>query len=162
MPGSGSKIAVFGALFAIAACGGEADMGENGSTSEASATQDGTSNEFPDLAERKSSGTLTGTIGDNSLDFEGVCSTSEGSFNFWSDGTDFASNSDVDGDGQYITVQAYDTGDGVMTALRFSKDGETVYNGQASYESFDGTTMTFDRQLGREQAMSADFTVDCE
>ena len=146
----------------LSACSGDAKT-ENGTKDiDMAGTQGPGSGEFPVLAEGRSAGTLTGTIADNSLDLDGVCATSESSFDFWSDGTDFASNRDVDGDGQYITVQSYNTGDTVMTALRFSKDGETVYNGQVTYDTFDGKTMSIDRDLGRKQAISADFMINCE
>lgn len=153
------------ALLFVTACGGENgddDSGDVDVGSQGAELGSGGVDDFPELTEAKTPGMLTGTIGDNSLDVEGVCSTAPDSFNFWTDGTDFASNNDVNGDGQYVTIQMINTGDVVMTALRFSKNDETVYNGQIPVEAFDGSMMQVDSALGREQAINADFTIECE
>jgi len=147
-----------GALLTFTGCGGESGgEGADGSASEASGEAG-----FPEMTEGKGPGRISGTIGGHSLDVEGVCSPSPGSFGFWTDGTDFASNSDATGDGQYLTLNVYNTGDRVMTALRYSKDDETVYNGSVAIDSFDGKTLTVDSMLGRAQEIAADFTITCE
>lgn len=150
-----------GAILALTACGGEQGT-DTGTASAADASSSPQAQGFPELTEGKGAGTLSGTIGANSLSVDGVCARSPESFDFWTDGNDFASASDATGDGQYLTLSVMKMQDRFRTSLRYSKDGKTVYNGLVRYESFDGTTMRVKTPLGREQEILADFTITCE
>jgi len=149
------------ALLTLAACGGES--GADGASSSASeASSGGGEASFPEMSDAKGPGTISGTIAGNPIDVEGVCSSSPGSFDFWTDGTDFASANDVDGDGQYLILNVINMNGTIRKALRYSRGGETLYNGLVSTESFDGKTLTVNTMLGRAQEISADFTISCD
>ena len=88
-----SKAAVLIGFVAVLSASSVDAKTENGTKDiDMAGTQGPGSGKFPVLAEGRSAGTLTGTIADNSLDLDRICATSESSFDFWSDGTDFASN----------------------------------------------------------------------
>lgn len=147
----------------LGACGGEkAPEAETEAASTAAAGTSAEAGGFPEVTRGKGAGTITGTIGANALDVEGVCSKAPKSFDFWTDGTDFASANDVDGDGQYLTVNVMEMQGKVRAALRYGKDGETIYNGLVSLESFDGNSLRVDTPLGREQKIEAEFTISCD
>jgi hypothetical protein len=149
------------AIITLGACGGESEAkGEDDSSSDTS--ERGTATSFPEMTDGKGAGTITGTIGGNTVDAQGVCSRSSGGFDFWTDGEDFASANDVTGDGQYLILNIVNMNGKVRSALRYSRNDETLYNGMVSYESFDGSTVRVDTPLGREEKISADFTITCE
>jgi len=158
---SGIATLALGAILTLAACGGESGA-EGAEVSSSDTSGSAAEAGFPEMTKSKGAGTVTGTIGGIALDTKGVCSRSSGSFDFWTDGEDFASASDATGDGQYLILNIVNLNGKVRTALRYSKDGETIYNGLVSYESFDGSTVRVDTPLGREQKISADLTITCE
>jgi len=150
-----------GAALTLVACGGESGAETDASAPEASEGS-GADAAFPELSEGKGPGSVSGMIAGNPVEAEGVCATSTQSFDFWTDGTDFANARDTTGDGQYLILNVVNMNGKVRSALRYSKDGETIYNGLVSYESFDGSTVRVDTPLGREQKISADLTMSCE
>ena len=89
----------------------------------------------------RSSGTITGTVGEHTIDLRGTCSQSETAFEFWSDGTQFAVSRDVNGDDMYLNVQVFTMGGRTMASLSHSRNGERVYNGAIKYEEFDGSSI---------------------
>jgi hypothetical protein len=148
------------ALFMFAACGGDSGAGAT-ATSSADATGGSGDAGFPAMTDGKGTGRVTGTIAGHTIDADGICSTAAQSFDFWTDGTDFASASDANGDGQYLILNIININGRVRNALRYSRDGETIYNGLVSTESFDGQSVTIDTMLGRAQEISANFTIVC-
>ena len=150
-----------GAALTLVACGGESGAETDASAPEASEGS-GADAAFPELSEGKGPGSVSGMIAGNPVEAEGVCATSTQSFDFWTDGTDFASANDVDGDGQYLILNVINMNGTIRKALRYSRGGETLYNGLVSPESFDGKTLTVNTMLGRAQEISADFTISCD
>ena len=145
----------------LAACGGTEGEGDGaaGGTGETATAE--SSGGMPQAPEGKTSGTLVGTVAGNQLDLQGTCYASENSFDFWSDGTDFEVNNDTNGDGQYLNVSVVSMNDQTMAAMRFHKDGEKVYAGTVPYSLGGNANMTVRGALGREQAITADFTITC-
>ena len=159
-----ATIMVFAGALACAACSDGAETAEGGqaATSEADAGDTGWSGEFPQLVQSKGPGVLQGTIGEHQLDVAGTCGASAEDWNFWTDGTDFSADNDSNGDGQWLNIQIVNINDNVMAALTFFKDDEKVYKGTVPIAVLEQKRFAVDAPLGREQLISADFTVRCE
>ncbi len=112
-------------------------------------------------ASSKVDGTLQGTIGGEAISINGTCMQAEGAFEFWSDGKGFAVNKDADGDGMYLNIGIFNFGGQDRASMRYSRDGETVYNGVLSYTAFDGQSLAVDAVLGSRTQLPATFTVAC-
>ena len=145
----------------LAACGGAESDGESAAGGAGETATAEASGGMPQAPEGKTSGTLVGSVAGNQLDLKGTCYASENSFAFWSDGTDFEVNNDTNGDGQYLNVSVISMNDQTMAAMRFHKDGEKVYAGTVPYSLGGSANMTVQGALGREQAITADFTITC-
>lgn len=112
-------------------------------------------------ASTKGPGLLEGTIGGEAVSIQGTCNTAENAFEFWSDGKDFAVNKDSDGDGMYLNIAIIKFGDQSRASMRYSRGGETLYNGVLEYTAFDGASLAVDGVLGSKTKLPATFTVIC-
>ena len=105
----------------------------------------------------KGPGSFAGRIGGADVQLQGTCSRAEGSFQFWSDGTEFAVNRDQNGDGAYLNIMVM----GSMAALNYNRDGQKIYNGTFTYTELTDKSLTADTRMGRDE-LPAQFEVRCE
>lgn len=107
------------------------------------------------------SGRLEGSINGTTVNVNGTCSRNEGVFEFWSDGTEFAVSNDSDGDGMYLNIMVRSIGDQTFAALRYSRGGETIYNGTFEYDALGDQSLSVDTSMGRDD-VPAKFHVQCQ
>ena len=106
-------------------------------------------------------GTIEGTIGDAAIKIQGTCSKAEASFEFWSDGTQFAVHNDDNGDGMYLNIQVLTLGNQTVAAMHYYRNGNKVYAGTLKYLDFDGHSLQVNAQQGRHE-LPTTFSVQCD
>lgn len=109
----------------------------------------------------RSPGTIEGVIGDTVITTQGTCSKDDASFEFWSDGTQFAVHNDANGDGMYLNIQVLTLGNQNMAALHHYRNGNKVYAGTLKFTEFDGHSIDVDAKQGRNK-LPMRFSVQCE
>ena len=149
------------AALGLASCGGADDASGDDADAADSPAATAPSGGMPETPEGKTPGKISGTIAGQPFNQDGTCSKGPNQFEFWTDGTDFAVNSDTDGDGQFMVVQVITAGSTTMAAMRFHRDNEKVYNGTVPYSVGGNANMTISGDLGREKLISADLKINC-
>lgn len=110
-------------------------------------------------------GVLSGLLGDTEMELEGTCSASPVVFEFWSDGSSFASGRDVDGDGIVVHVLVNSSLGKPVGSLTYSRDGKRLYGGSLPFTSFDGKSLSVDAVIGKKsdrEGTVAKFDIECE